>query len=385
LAAARDGRLARGESTSAACRITITVDPGDYQGNTGGTGRDLEQFPLVVDVPDMTLRGALVMQVDAGGRATGASTTRRRTMLVPAPGATDITALILALGHPGGSAGHGLVVEGFALAGEAGYAVFSARVRRLVIRGNRIQGGFGVALDLRSTNAAIEHNHLRGDFLCDVCLAGPGFYSVRGNRLLAGAIEGILTVASFDPVFAAPFEVEPSDFPAVSRVWADITNNEVRDHRSFPGGSGIRLSGIGIDGSDVQGSTHVRAHGNLLSNNSFAVMVEAGFPAPDTRLRSDMDVTLGGNTMERSCQADLYVTFERHSASPEPGDLFLQHTTYRLTLGGDVRWRDAWFSNEPGFGNTLLVDGRLIGHRTRQPFDESSCPARRVAEDPGGR
>ena len=100
-----------------------------------------------------------------------------------------------------------------------------------------------------------------------------------------------------------------------------------------------------------------------------SAMVEAGFPEPDTRLRSDMDVALGGTTIERSCQADLYVTFERHSGSPEPGELFLKNSTYRLTLGGDVRFRDAWFSNPAGFGNTL-------GHGTRQPFDELTCRAR---------
>jgi hypothetical protein len=377
IAAVRAGRLGRGELRSAACRITITVAPGPFRGTSADAAdQELEHFPLVVDVPDITLLGAFVMQLDASGRATGLSATTRRTTLEPEPGVDDATAIILANGHPGGSAGHGLVVEGFAMKGLAAYAVFAVRVRRLVIRGNRFEGNFGVTLDFRATSAVIERNQVRGTFLCDMCLAGPGVYRVTGNRLLTGAIEGILTVPALDPVFNAPFEVEPSDLPAAAEVSADITNNEVRDHRQFPGSAGVRMAGIGIGTPDVRGTTHVRVHHNRLVNNTFGVMVEAGFPEPDTRLRSDIDVVLGGNTIERSCQADLYVTFEPHSGSPEPGDLYLRNSTYRLTLGGDVLFRDAWFSNPAGFGNTLLVDGRTIGHGTRQPFDPDTCPAR---------
>ena len=314
--------------------------------------------------------------LDAGGRATGLGTTGRKTTLEVPPD-EFVSTIFLANGRPGGSAGHGLVVEGFTLKGFAAYGVFSIRVHGLVIRGNRFEGGFDVTLDLRATSAVIEQNEIRNTALCDMCLAGPGRYRVTGNRLLTGASEGILTVPAMDPVFGSPVEVEPSFIPAASEVSAEITNNEVRDHRRFPGSAGVRMAGIGIGAENVKGSTHVQVHDNLLVNNLFGVMVEAGFPAPDTKLRSDMDVVLGGNTIERSCQADLYVTFERHSGVPEPGDVYFKNTTYRLTLNGDVRFSDAWVSNPGGLGNTLIVDGRKIGHGTYQPFDEQTCPARR--------
>ena len=378
LAAARAVRMGRGELRSAACRITITVAPGLFQG-TGSESldQDAEVFPLTVDVPDITLLGALSMRLDASGRATGVSATGRKTTLQPVPGSDNAVAIILANGHLRGSAGHGLIVEGFAMKGLAGYAVFAVRVSRLVIRGNRFEGDIDVTLDFRATSAVIEQNQIRGTFLCDMCLAGPGVYRVTGNRLLAGAVEGILITPAMDPVFGSPFDVEPSDPPAAAAVSADITNNEVRDHRSFPGGAGVRLAGIGIGVPDVRGSIHARVHHNRLVNNTFGVMVEASFPEPDSRLRADIDLELGGNAIQRSCQADLYVTFERHSRSPEPGDLYLRNSTYRLTLGGDVLFRDAWVSNPAGLGNTLLVNGRRIGHRTHQPFDELTCPARR--------
>ena len=83
--AARDGRLARGELQSGACRITITVATGVYRGtdDEANTDKKLEHFPFVVDVPDITLRGALVMGLDASGRATGAGATQAATTLSP--------------------------------------------------------------------------------------------------------------------------------------------------------------------------------------------------------------------------------------------------------------------------------------------------------------
>jgi hypothetical protein len=384
IAAARAGRMDRGELRSAACRITITVAAGPFRGTTADeVDQELEHFPLIVDVPDITLQGAFVMRLDASGRATGLGATDRRTTLQPEPGVDDAIAIILANGHPGGSAGHGLIVEGFAMKGPVRFAVFGSRVRRLVIRGNRFEGDFAATLDFRATSAVIARNQVRGTEGCDFCLAGPGVFRVTGNRLLSGGIDGILILPAFDPVLAAPFEVEPADLPAAAEVSADVANNEVRDHRQFPGGTGVRVAGTGIGASDVRGSTHVRIHDNRLVNNTFGVMVEAGFPEPDTRLRSDMDVVLGGNTIERTCQADLYVTFARHSGGPEPGDPFLKNSTYRLTLGGDVQFHDAWVTNPAGFGNTLLVDGRKIGNGTRQPFDELTCPARKIVASSG--
>ena len=207
LAAARAGRLARNEGRTAACRITITVAAGNFRGTTSNaTGRDLEHFPFVVDVPDLTLRGALVMQLDANGRATGGAVNKVVTSLTPIEplGSLDDVPLILAYGDPDSSAGHGLTVEGFVMrsgwgnAGAGSYAVLGIRVRRLVIRGNRFEPGFDVPLDLRATSASIERNHISGTGLCDMCLAGPGDFKVTGNRLMRGALEGILTTPAID-------------------------------------------------------------------------------------------------------------------------------------------------------------------------------------------
>lgn len=378
LAAARAGRLARGEERTAACRITITVAAGNFRGTSGGaTGRDLEHFPLVVDVPDLTLHGAMVMRLDAKGRATGGAVDRVITSLTPIEplGSLDAVPLIFVSGDPDGSAGHGLTVEGFVMrsgwgsAGSGSFAVLGIGIRRLVIRGNRFEPGFDVPLDLREASASIERNHISGTGLCDICLAGPGDFKVTGNRLMRGALEGILTTPAID------VSVAPGSPPATAVLTAEITNNEVRDHRRLTAGAGIRIGAIGLGAPDVHGTSHVTVRDNLLVNDNFAMMVEGSFPGE--RSRGDIDVAMSGNVFRESCQADLLVGFARHNTSLGlQNDNYMVNSTYFLSLGGDVPWSAVWFSNPAGFGNRLIVDGQTIAHGNRRFFDEASCPAR---------
>jgi hypothetical protein len=294
-------------------------------------------------------------------------------------GSLDVVPLILADGHPGGSAGNGVTVEGFVMRsgwaglGSGSFAVLGVRVRRLVIRGNRFEPGFDVPLDLREASARIERNHISGTGLCDICLAGPGDFTVTGNRLMAGALEGILTTPAID--FPSALGVEPTVPPAEAVLTAEITNNEVRDHRRLPSGAGIRIGAVGLGTPDVHGTSRVTIRDNLLVNDNFAMMVEGSFPGEHSR--GDIDVTLGGNVFRQSCQADLLVGFARHTtALGLNDDFYMVNSTYRLSLGGDLPFSAAWFSNPKGFGNQLVVDGRTIAHGNRRFFDEGSCPAR---------
>jgi len=125
LTVARAGRLARGETQTAACRITIAVDTGVFQGTTDGTdGGSVDKWPLVIDVPQISLVGSFKMQVDAQGRAVGTGEAGRSTILSPAiplPFDEFSQPLIIVNGHPNGSAGHGATIEGFVLqSGHAG-------------------------------------------------------------------------------------------------------------------------------------------------------------------------------------------------------------------------------------------------------------------------
>ena len=61
-------------------------------------------------------------------------------------------------------------------------------------------------------------------------------------------------------------------------------------------------------------------------------------------------------------------------------DPYMVNSTYRLTLGGDLPFSAAWFSNPKGLGNQLIVDGRTI----RTARDGSSIRSRaRRGQEPG--
>lgn len=387
LAAARAGRLARGETLSAACRITISVSAGTYQGvvTSPATG-STEQFPLIVDVPDLTLRGALVMKLNRRGRATGESTTGLESTLAaaePLPIVSDIISIpIIAVdAHPSGSAGNGFTVQGFRfLSGHdpavdsGGQAVLSVRATRLTIRGNRIEGGFTEKFDIRGGSADILENYAEGNGVtCDVCLAGPGRFRASGNTVIDGGIPGIGVSGVID--FPTPDGIEPLDIPAAAETWGELTNNEVRSHLKVPVGTGLRVDAVGNLAPNVHNTIHVVIRDNLLVDNRFGLIVHAAFPKAGTLLLADVDVTMHGNQILQSCQARLLVSFSRHTtALGLTAQPYLNNSTFRLSLGGDLRWSDAWYSHPSGFGNTLIVDGRTIPNGSREFYDATGCP-----------
>ncbi|MEP6572821.1 MAG: hypothetical protein ABJD11_08995 [Gemmatimonadota bacterium] len=386
VASARAGRLARGERSSAACRITINIADGVYAGTAlPTTNRTLEQLPFVVDVPDITLHGSFVMQLDATGRATGNGVGTVATSVVPVEPATYAddgasAPIIFANGHLNGPAGNGLVVEGFVFrAGQNPetafweFAVFSIRVTGLVVRGNRFEGPFDVPFDLRESRAIIAQNQIAGTSLCDMCLAGPGAYQVTGNRLLAGALEGILTI----PIARLPGApgMQTSELPATAEVSADIRNNEVDDHDLLPIGAGIRFGAVGLGAPNVLGSGHYTVENNLLVHNRFGIEVDAAFPVPETALKGDMDVSFSGNQIQRSCQTDLLVAFTRHTTALKLTNFpYLLHSTYALSLNGNIPWDRIWYSDPAGYGNSFIVDGLAVPPGERQFYDADECP-----------
>ena len=387
IAAVRAIRVSRDERDEATCRITIAVTPGIYRGTlTESSDPGLERLPLMIDVPDVSLEGSFHMQVDGSGRATGSSATGEGSVLVPVvPLATAgqySQPLVFVNGNPSGFNGNGVVIEGFdfrsgrnGASTAAGAGVVALRVVDIMVRGNRFEAGFSESIDLRASTGRIDLNHLGGigagtGGTCDVCLAGPGTYSARGNRLLAGGLPGLVVA----PVVQLPVPpgVAPYVLPASANVIAELVNNEVRDHLRKPVGVGIRIQAVGVNAPNVAGTAHVDVRDNLLANNTFGMMLDGGFPLVNTLRRGDISVTMAGNRIEDSCQADLLVSFSRHTtglglaAGP-----YLSGSGFELALGGDVAWEQAWFSHRAGFGNSLTVDGVPIDPGQRTAYDPS--------------
>ena len=382
IAAARATRLAHGELESGGCRITIDVAPGVYDGSaTPDADPTGETFPLVLDVPDVTVRGSYVMPLDERGRATDVAAGADATVLAPSsplPFTNGLsTPLFVVNGHPVGSKGNGVVIEGFVLRSGhtgigddgGGQGVLALRARDLVLRGNRFEQGFTESIDLRATSATVEHNHLGGGAgTCDMCLAGPGDYVAQGNRLRAGGIPGILIVPA--TLIAVPPMVEQYELPAASTVTVAALNNEVRDHLRLPVGAGLRVGGIGVGAPNVAGTAHVVARDNTLVHNRFNMIVEAAFPVATGSLRGDIDLRLSGNTLAESCQSNLLVSFSRHTTALGLTNLpYLRNSTFTLSLGGDVSWEDAWYGHPSGFGNTLMVDGVTMPNGVKHAYD----------------
>lgn len=390
--AVRAVRLARGERTAAACRITIEVAAGRHLGTFDGPGdATIERYPIILDVPDLTLRGALRIARDARGRALLPGPAVPTTLLEPDRPLDFLPvteAMILVVGHPGGSVGSGAVIEGFTFGsartdGSAGgMAIISLRAPGLVVRGSAFGPGLSSALDAREGGVVAEANVAEGlGPNCALCLVGPGRLVARDNRIVDGGLGAIYVGAAIAhlpfSLGAAPVtDVAPAVLPSAAAASARIENNLVTGHRRLPIGFALRMLGIGPASSGVPQETTVEVVGNEFTGNTFNLVVDAGFPMNGTLRRGDVSLRLEGNTIHGGCQRDLLVAFTRHTgALGVTTNPYLLSSTYRLDLGGDLRWDDAWFAHPTGFGNRLLVEGQEVPHGAVVAYDPARpCP-----------
>lgn len=382
LASVRAGRIARGETAAARCRVEIKVAAGEYRGTLAPASDPLlEQFPLIIDVPQVTLLGALVMPLDVKNRPTAGVASAPQSSLTPTTGMKgDADALIVVNGHPdNSSAGNGAVIEGFVFrsghvgvdADTGGYGVFAMRVRDLVVRGNRFEAALTNVVDLRATSATVTRNYFMGAGLgCEICAAGPGSFKITDNFIAKGGIDGILLSAA--TILAVPPSVEQYVAPAAAAETSVVTNNEVRDHLRKPVGVGIRIATVGLGIPNAPQTNVADIRDNVLVNNTFGFLLEAGFPVAGSAATATMNVTIKGNTVSQSCQADLFLSFNRHATTLGLAQLtrpYLRNSTYRIDMAGDIASDKYWFAHPADLGNVLVIDGVTMPTGIRTSYD----------------
>ena len=387
LEAATAARRAHLEKVAGACRITIAVDAGTYSGSFTDPSGTIERLPFFLGVPDITLRGAYAMHLDAQGRATGQSDAGETT-LVPDQVLTDTAATIVVADDDAGYVGNGVAIEGFRFASGSGSAtrlagrmgIGALRVQGLSITGNQFDPKLVAAVDVRASSAEVVRNHASGiDGPCVFCLAGPGRYDVSANAIADGFFVGMfiapIAVRANFPMGrnVAAIVVPAYAAPGTAVVIASVVNNDVRDQLRQPKkfGTGIRVVTFQKDAAMTSQLSDVALTGNTLAHNKFALVVDANTRvggAPPT-VPGNVVLTLSGNTIGPSCRQNVLVSFTRISHSigiPPTTEAYLDNSTYRLTLGGDTPWSSVWYDNLGGSGNQLIVDGALIppGKRT---------------------
>jgi hypothetical protein len=68
-------------------------------------------------------------------------------------------------------------------------------------------------------------------------------------------------------------------------------------------------------------------------------------------------LTLQDNAIGPSCRNNLFVSFTRISRTLNGvAQVYLNNSTFTLTLNGNTLWSNAWYDNSLGTNNHLIVD-----------------------------
>ncbi len=389
-----EARQIRSTVREPGCPITIRVNPGVYVGTTTPGDTTKEALPLRIDVPDIHVQGSTRTIADSIGMplADPTSAIERtdlpRTILTASPALrvigpntqTGVSEPLIVVDTTDEGGGNGAIIAGFVFrSGHAqadtvlgGKGILVMRARDVNIFGNQFEGNFTERIDLRGGSAIVTQNYLSGPGdTCDICVAGPGTFTVAKNRLVQGGIPGVLIVPAAQ--LPVPEGVTQSPLPANATVKVDVTQNIIAGHQRVPVGVGIRVATVGINASSVIGLTNARIAGNVLSHNRFGIIVEAGFPTAGSPLRGDAIVDIANNSFAQNCQADLYLSFARHTTglglSKAP---YLHGSSYRVKLdtAGTL-----WYANPAGYDNVLVINEHTMANGIQQGYSPTRvCP-----------
>jgi hypothetical protein len=302
--------------------IVINVAAGRYPGSWSRVGPGLEAFPLVMDIPKLTLQGATVLARDAGGRPLSRESLPAIATLLDA---LDGSPTILLASRSENGAGDHARVSGFVVANAGVDALVMDRVVDFTVENNWFV--FTGCVGANSTAASgIFRQNLSTFNGCGGMASGagnlshPSVVTYLQNRSDDNGIAGMLVVGGSSPTLVEvgvgnSMTLEKLDLDEVAdHVTAMILGNDL----SRNGVTGIRMMGHVFHPtqtvSDIRATVGgpLAGDGNTLEDNGmYGLEVDPGFAFKhDPRtFTANAIVKLEGNAVARNGAAPAMFGF----------------------------------------------------------------------------
>ena len=276
-------------------RITISVAPGICSGNfetqpTGQTTRPPELLPLVLNVPDLTLHGAGVMEY--AGRfpiAPRAGTATTVTVDTQRLGTLDNTVIYVGPTKDGGWA-DGTVIEGLVIDDEfnSQFGMFINRTQRITVRNNVVEHvNFGAMNGSECSGRIIGnvvHDGLPGMAFAAGTSSNPSKLYIGGNTA-TNNIEGVAFFGASiatehldmgaNPLEELPYPINPTASQLGNHIEVVFEGNDVSNN-----GNGLQFALFGGGHYPYLQTVNMRVnvhHNRFLDNSGYPFSVDSGF------------------------------------------------------------------------------------------------------------
>jgi hypothetical protein len=349
-------------------RVIIDVGPGTFSGSSIGSPT-VETLPIVVDVPDITLRGSTELDADVRGLPTGTFGSAT-TLSLPAEDDTVSALLLVTPSDNGATRGDRVTVTGFvldsALAGNTSTTMVLGtvdvafdRVQGFIFAGNITKRAFA-GVSTRAASGRVEANYISGNFLGAGITGGnnasPATITFTKNRVTENGETGLGFVGTGDTLYPFTPRVQSTVTDIFDTIVATATDNDLS------GNSGAGLWIMNQTRQTLASSSHVSARitDNTLDKNTFGVIVHGGLvyrtiafvPVP-LPYSGTTDATFQDNVITNSKSAPALVTFTHPVAAVDPQQLlvpkngltykYLQQSTFTISDSGELA--DAWIDH----------------------------------------
>ena len=278
-------------------RIVVRVAPGVCSGNfetqpTGLTTRPPELLPLVLNVPNLTLHGAGIMQYAEGypvaHRAGTATTVTVDTFRY---GWFDNTVILIAPTADGGRA-DGTVIEGLTIDDQFNsvHGIWITRTQRITVRDNVVEHVNFSAMNVTECSGRIVGNVFH-DGSPGLAVAGgsqdhPSKLYVGGNSITANyeglGVFGNSTITGpgqyeevANPLVMLPYPINPTASQVGNRIDVEIEGNDISNNYN---GLNFAIMGAGHYPYSQTGSINASVHDNrFMDNAGYPFSIESGF------------------------------------------------------------------------------------------------------------